>query len=63
MKFLVTEVQFIFEDSVSVDQRKTIYDNAMIDNIWTVSSEDQLIPTITSSVGYGITHIDYHEIA
>ena len=60
MKFLVTDIEFDFEDSQGEihldDQYQTTYDSL---GVWDADDEDDLIEEITASTGWCIKSINY----
>ena len=60
MKFLVTDIEFDFEDSQGEihpdDQYQTTYDSL---GVWEADDEDDLIEEITTASGWCIKSIDY----
>ena len=60
MKFLVTDIEFDFEDSQGEihldDQYQTTFDSL---GVWEADDEDDLIEEITASTGWCIKNIDY----
>ena len=60
MKFLVTDIEFDFEDSfgeLSYDEQIEIRDQHL--GVWEADDEDDLIEEITTSTGWCIKSIDY----
>ena len=63
MKFLVTEVEFDLNDSLSEEYQLTFDDEiALRDDalgVWEADDEDDLIEEITTASGWCIKNIDY----
>tara|TARA_B100001113_G_scaffold284007_1_gene239181 strand:+ start:782 stop:988 length:207 start_codon:yes stop_codon:yes gene_type:complete len=63
MKFLVTEVEFDLNDSLSEEYQLTFDDEiALRDDalgVWEADDEDDLIEEITAASGWCIKSIDY----
>ena len=64
MKFLVTDIEFDFDDgndgesySLTYDEQIEIRDLAL--GVWEADSEDDLIEEITAAAGWCIKSIDY----
>ena len=64
MKFLVTDIEFDFDDgndgesySLTYDEQIEIRDQHL--GVWEADDEDDLIEEITSSTGWCIKSIDY----
>ena len=65
MKFLVTEVNFDFDEfgdgnpewQLSQEEQNFITDNAL--GLWDVESEDELVDKISDTTGWYIKSIDY----
>ena len=62
MKFLVTDIEFDFEDSfgeLSYDQQIDIRDQHL--GVWEADDDDDMIDEITTASGYCIRNI-YYEV-
>jgi len=60
MKFLVTDIEFDFEDSfgeLSYDEQMEIRDQHL--GVWEADDDDDLIDEITTGTGWCIKSIDY----
>ena len=63
MKFLVTQVEFDFNDSLSEEYQLTFDEEIEIRDlalgVWEADDEDDLIEEITTTSGWCIKNIDY----
>jgi len=60
MKFLVTDIEFDFEDSQGeLDQWEQDQITSNNIGVWEADDEDDLIEEITASTGWCIKNIDY----
>ena len=63
MTYLVTDIEFDFNDSLSEDYQLTLDEQSQIiqDSIgcWEAEDEDDLIEEITTASGWCIKNIDY----
>ena len=60
MKFLVTDIEFDFEDSfgeLSYDEQMEIRDQHL--GVWEADDDDDMIDEITAASGWCIRSIDY----
>ena len=60
MKFLVTDIEFDFEDSfgeLSYDEQMEIRDQHL--GVWEADDEEDLVEEITCASGWCIKNIDY----
>lgn len=63
MKFQVTEIEFDFTDDLDdedldVESQEEIYED-VFGTVWEVNDEEDLVDTITDSIGWCIKSIDY----
>ena len=63
MKFLVTQVEFDFNDSLSEEYQLTFDEEIEIRDlalgVWEADDEDDLIEEVTTAAGWCIKNIDY----
>ena len=63
MKFLVTQVEFDFNDSFSEEYQLTFDEEIEIRDlalgVWEADDEDDLIEEVTTAAGWCIKNIDY----
>ena len=61
MKFEITDIEFDFDDEMTVDDRQEVFDE-VVGNIWEADDEDDLTDEITTATGWCINSIDYRHI-
>tara|TARA_B100000925_G_scaffold258593_1_gene213631 strand:+ start:65 stop:310 length:246 start_codon:yes stop_codon:yes gene_type:complete len=64
MQFLVTAIDFDFEDStvtMTAEDKQEVIDNSI--GMWDADDEDDLMDEITTACGWCIKSIDYHDMA
>ena len=59
MQFRVTEIDFDFDDAMTVDDQQEILDEVLA-TTWEASDPDDLVEEITNATGWCINSIDYH---
>jgi hypothetical protein len=61
MQFQVTQIDFDFDDDMTVDDKQEVFDE-VVGNIWEAIDEEDLVDEITTATGWCINSIDYHHI-
>ena len=61
MKFEITDIEFDFDDEMTVDDRQEVFDE-VVGNIWEADDEDDLTDEITTATGWCIKSIDYRHV-
>ena len=61
MQFQVTQIDFDFDDAMTVDDKQEVFDE-VVGNIWEAIDEEDLVDEITSATGWCINSIDYRHI-
>ena len=61
MQFQVTQIDFDFDDDMTVDDKQEVFDE-VVGNIWEADDEDDLTDEITTVTGWCIKSIDYRHI-
>ena len=61
MQFQVTQIDFDFDDAMTVDDKQEVFDE-VVGNIWEAIDEEDLVDEITTATGWCINSIDYRHI-
>ena len=61
MQFEVTQIDFDFDDAMTVDDKQEVFDE-VVGNIWEAIDEEDLVDEITTATGWCINSIDYRHI-
>ena len=61
MQFQVTQIDFDFDDDMTVDEKQEVFDE-VVGNIWEAIDEEDLVDEITTATGWCINSIDYRHI-
>ena len=61
MQFQVTQINFDFDDDMTVDDKQEVFDE-VVGNIWEAIDEEDLVDEITTATGWCINSIDYRHI-
>ena len=61
MQFQVTQIDFDFDDDMTVDDKQEVFDE-VVGNIWEAIDEEDLVDEITTATGWCINSIDYRHI-
>ena len=61
MQFQVTQIDFDFDDAMTVDDKQEVFDG-VVGNIWEAIDEEDLVDEITTATGWCINSIDYRHI-
>ena len=61
MQFQVTQIDFDFDDAMTVDDKQEVFDE-VVGNIWEAIDEEDLVDEITIATGWCINSIDYRHI-
>ena len=61
MQFQVTQIDFDFDDAMTVDDKQEVFDE-VVGNIWEAIDEEDLVDEITTATGWCINSIDYRII-
>ena len=61
MQFQVTQIEFDFDDDMTVDDKQEVFDE-VVGNIWEAIDEEDLVDEITTATGWCINSIDYRHI-
>ena len=61
MQFQVTQIDFDFDDDMTVDDKQGVFDE-VVGNIWEAIDEEDLVDEITTATGWCINSIDYRHI-
>ena len=61
MQFQVTQIDFDFDDAMTVDDKQEVFDE-VVGNIWEAIDEEDLVDEITTATGWSINSIDYRHI-
>ena len=58
MQFQVTQIDFDFDDDMTVDDKQEVFDE-VVGNIWEAIDEEDLVDEITTATGWCVKSIDY----
>ena len=61
MQFQVTQINFDFDDDMTVDDKQEVFDE-VVGNIWEAIDEEDLVDEITTATGWCINSIDYRHV-
>ena len=61
MQFQVTQIDFDFDDAMTVDDKQEVFDE-VVGNIWEAIDEEDLVDEITTATGWCINSIDYRHV-
>ena len=61
MRFEITDIEFDFDDEMTVDDRQEVFDE-VVGNIWEAIDEEDLVDEVTSATGFCIKSIDYRHV-
>ena len=61
MQFQITQIEFDFDDAMTVDDKQEVFDE-VVGNIWEAIDEEDLVDEITTATGWCINSIDYRHI-
>ena len=61
MQFQVTQIDFDFDDAMTVDDKQDVFDE-VVGNIWEAIDEEDLVDEITTATGWCINSIDYRHV-
>ena len=61
MQFEVTQIDFDFDDAMTVDDKQEVFDE-VVGNIWEAIDEEDLVDEITTATGWCINSIDYRHV-
>ena len=61
MRFEITDIEFDFDDEMTVDDRQEVFDE-VVGNIWESIDEEDLVDEVTSATGFCIKSIDYRHV-